>query len=253
MSIQTTQGSGVKNNNGGAVLNGGNVSSRLRNNTARTSATNTGNNQPKAHQFGKIQPSQLGTAVSITAITQSGSTGYVNIQKSSHGLSVGDQIVVYGCDVTGYNTVHTVTVVTDSSNVKTSVFYSADAVTPGSYKPFSGLFNAMTAGYYIGSFIGKNTAGTSITGMRLAGSQYGRHYSPQVATGDYRYNVTSFDVFTGTVTKGAYAGQSFAYIAPQGGGAVTSETRPSMSSPGRYTFRFGGALAKSGNYNSETT
>ena len=241
MAERTTKGSGTTNNNGGSVLHGGNVSAtRFANVTAI-------NNTFKRHNWGYPVPGpvggfkavQLGSAVTITAITQSGSTGYVNIEKSSHGLSLGDRIVVYGANVTGYNTVHTVTVVTDANNVKTDVFYSADTSTHGSYKAFSGNFNAMTAGSYMGMIIGKNTSGSSISGMRIPGGDAGARKALHYAVGNQRYNITSWNAVTGAATKGGSAGSTVTYINIGSGSSLTSESEPSRAVPGELVYSIG--------------
>lgn len=256
MATQTTQGSGVTNNVGGSLLHGGNVSSSLfRNLSARTSAVRPVTNWglPIPSPFAFVQASQLGSAVTIAGITQSGSTGYVNINKTTHGLSVGSLIVVYGANVTGYNTVHRVTVVTDADNVQTDVFYSANTSTHGSYKSFSGNFNTLAAGCYIATVIGKGTSGSSITRLRLNGADNAQREAIAMAVGNQRYNITSWNYVTGAATKGANAGDTVQYIKPQGGGALTEEPEPTRAAPGRVVFTSGKALPTSTSYSARTT
>lgn len=254
MATQTTQGSGVTNNDVGTILKGGNVAStRFANVTLINNVQKYFNNSaPYASNHTGIQAAQLGSAVAITAITQSGSTGFVNIQKSSHGFAVGDLLVVYGANVTGYNTVHRVTVVTDSSNIQTDVAYSANTSTHGNYKAFSGLFNTMVAGYYIAFVIGKDTAGSSISALRLPGAHTSYRTGIHRAVGNQRYNVTSWNAVTGAATKGANAGDTVTYINISSGAALAAETKPSRAVPGTAVFGIGTNIPTISDYNSQT-
>lgn len=255
MATQTTQGSGIENIAGGSVLHGGDVSStRFRNLSARNNSFKYYNwGLPHTGQFGGMQATQLGGAVAITAITQSGSTGYVNIEKSTHGLAVNDRIVVYSADVAGYNTVHRVTVVTDANNVQTDVLYSAATSSAhGSYKLFSGNFNTITAGSYIAQIIGKNTGGSSISALRITGADVAPKRPLATATGNNRYHITSWNHLTGAPTKGANAGDTLQYIKPQGGAALTEEPKPTRAAPGRVVFGIGTQIPTRDTYNAST-
>ncbi len=254
MSSQTTQGSGVTNNNGGSVLHGGDVnSSRFRNLTARNNSAKYYNwGLPSPSPFGGFQAAQLGNAVSITAITQRSSTGYVNIEKSSHGLALGANIVVYGADVAGYNTVHTVTEVVDSNNVKTNVFYSADTSTHGSYKPFAGNFNSILAGAYISQLIGKDTSGNSLANLRIPGAATAYRTGIFTGVGNNRYHITSWNAVTGAATKGGSAGGAFTYVNASTGSALASEPKPTRAAPGRVVFGIGTNVPTRDSYNTVT-
>lgn len=241
MATQTTKGSGIAKEDFGIILHGANVvSSRWTNSTLITNVKGFPNwGLPVPNPLSGLQPVKLGSAVSITAITQSGSTGYVNIQKSTHGLSVGDIIKVYGTDVAGYNVTHTVTEVTDANNVKTNVRYSADTSTHGSYKLLSGLFNAMTAGSYISYVVGKDTAGAAISGLKSPAGDTGTRRAIPAARGNQRYHITSWNYLTGAATKGGSAGSTVTYIQPSDGGALTQEAAPTRAIPGELTYSIG--------------
>lgn len=242
MSTTTISGSGIRNNRG-VILGGGNISG-----SAFSTLSITSNSTDAVNRFTQIYPSfktgiesiLKGDAVSITAISQSGSTGYVNIQKSSHGLSVGDLIVVYGADVDDYNTVHRVTVVTNSSNVQTDVFYtSAISSVHGSYKPFSGRFGKMTAGKYVGMVMCDEVAGNSSSILRITASDYHRvPFNP--ARGSHRYNITGWSYTTGAATKGASSGDQVLYhnIASNND-TLAYEPFPSMAVPGEFVYSAG--------------
>lgn len=241
MATQTTKGTGNVKKDSGSVLGGGNIGSSRWNNLSVINDTFKSYNWglPVAHPKSGIQPDQLGDAVAITGITQSDSTGFVNIQKSTHGLSVNDIIVVYGSDVAGYNTTHTVTVVTDANNVKTNVTYSADAVTPGSYKLLSGIFNGLTANCYIGMVIGKDTSGNAINSLRSPAADTAYRKAIAAANGNYRYNITSWDYVTGVATKGGSAGASVTYTNISSGSALATEPSPTRTVPGELTYSIG--------------
>lgn len=256
MSTTTTKGSGNTKNDGGTVLAGGNVGSTRFNNlstvTNVTAKLHRGN-KPYPFEFNGIESVILGTGVAITAITQSGSTGYVNIAKSTHGLSVGDLLAVYAADVAVYNTTHRVTVVTDANNIQTDVFYTTDTISAhGSYKPFSGDFNKMTKNRYIGTVIGAYVAGTATSIMRITGADSSFRYPIFTAKGNQRYNITGWDYVTGAATKGASAGATVQYIDPAGGGAVTSEPFPSRAVPGELVYTIGTNVPKTGDYSAKT-
>lgn len=256
MASTTTQGSGNRKNNGGSVLAGGNIS----NTTLWNNLTIRNNCIPALRTWGKPVSGfktgnvavQLGNAVSITAITQSGSTGYLNIEKSSHGLSVGDYIVVYGADVAAYNTPQRVVAVTDANNVKTDCLYTvAISSVHGSYKPFSGLFNALTKNCYVLPFVGKDTAGNVFTHLRNPGNNGGVYKFP-MANGNHRYNITSWNYVTGAATKGANAGDSFTYNNISSGSALTQEAQPTMAIPGELVYSLGTATPTMADYKART-
>lgn len=253
MATQTTQGSGVVNNNGGAVLHGGSTT-LLRNNTAIVSSYKSYNwGLPVPNPVGGFRSVQLGTGVAITDIKESGSTGYVQIHKASHGLALNDLLVVYAASVAGYNTVHRVTVVTDGDNVQTDVLYTADtSVTHGSYKPFSGLFNTMTERAYIGTIIGKDTTGTSIASLRLVAADSGStRRAIALAVSNYRYQITSWNAVTGAATKGANDGDAYTFIDPVSGSAAV-EAKPTRAVPGEFVYTIGTNVPTQANYSART-
>jgi hypothetical protein len=250
MATQTTKGSGNLKKDFSVVLAGGNIAStKITNNSLINNAAKYWNaGAPVPNPLSGIQPVQLGTAVSITAITQSGSTGYVNIQKSSHGLAVGDIIKVYGANVSGYNVTHTVTVVTDANNVKTNVRYSADTSTHGSYKPLSNLFNTMTERCYIIPFLGKNSSGVAIASLTSPCGWTTFRRSIAAGRGDTRLHVTDISAITGTVTYGASRGNTVTYIDPVTGSATTQEAAPTRAIPGEFTYSIGKAVPTMADY-----
>jgi len=241
MATQTTKGSGIAKKDFSVVLAGGNIASaKITNNSLITNATKFWNwGVPVPRPRSGLQPVQLGNAVTITAITQSGSTGFVNIQKSNHGLSVGDIIKVSGNNVTGYNVTHTVTAVTDANNVKTNVRYSADSSIQGTYKLLSNLFNTMTERCYIIPFLGKNSSGVPIASLTLpCGWTTYRRAIPS-GRGDTRMNITDISAITGTVTYGASRGNTVTYVDPVTGSALTQEASPTRAIPGEFVYTIG--------------
>lgn len=72
--------------------------------------------------------------IAITAITNSGG-GFTSIEKTGHGIVVGEWITVAGVTPSGYNKSHLVTAVTDSNNFVTSVAYISDSTVHGTYRP----------------------------------------------------------------------------------------------------------------------
>lgn len=190
-----------------------------------------------------------GNAVTlVTQTAQSSSTGYVLITKTSHGLAVGDLLVVYGQVPTTYNTVHRVTSVVSSSTVQTDVRYVADSTTAGSYKVFSGDFAKMTKGRYVGRIIGTHIAGSTTSLMRTPASDFFKFPIP-VAKGSRRYNITSWDYVTGAATKGANAGDLTKYhdIA-NNNDTLASEALPTRAVPGELQYMVTGNTATMADY-----
>lgn len=237
MASTTISGSGTRNNKG-TVFGGGNIAgSSFRALTQVTNAIDA------VSKFRGITPSfksgvesvLKGTAVTLVSqITDS--SGYCLITKTSHGLSLGDLIVVYGQVPTTYNTVHRVTSVVDANSVKTDVFYVADSTTAGYYKPFSGDFSKMTARRYIGTTIGTHVAGSASSLMRITSSDYFR--VPFNRAAGYRRNhVTSWSYTTGAATKGANAGDLIKlHDIANNVDTLTSEPFPTRSVPGELVY-----------------
>lgn len=224
----STKGSGNTNNDGGSIFGTNNTaSSRFANYSLVTNNTKHQNISTLPYQGYSVTQAVKGGAVTITAITQSGSTGYTNIQKSSHGLSVGSAIEVYGSNVAGYNRVHIVTVVTDSNNVQTNVKYSANTTTHGSYKLLSGNYGVLDK--FIAPYICDKLAGSTTSVARIPCNR-GQFRPVQISTGDRRWNITSWNYVTGAATKGANAGDLVGFIQTQGGGALTAEPMPNPRS-----------------------
>ncbi len=239
MATTTISGSGTRNDKG-TIFGAGNVGgSKFRTLSQTANVTNISG-------FRFVQPSfktgiesvLKGTAVAmVTAIQQSSSTGFVKLTKTSHGLSVGDLVVVYGSDVAAYNTVHRVTVVTSSSVVQTDVFYTSDTQSVhGSYKPFSGNFAKMTSGRYIGTVVGTHIAGSATSLMRITASEFFRVPVP-VSRGNHRYNITGWNYVTGAATKGANAGDAIDFhdIAANND-SLGTEGFPSKAVPGEFVY-----------------
>jgi len=116
----------------------------------------------------------LATGVAASSVATNG--GFCKFTKNTHGLVVGDVVVVYGATAHSLNTVHTVTA-KDANTFTTDVVYEASA-TAGTYqkKDTSYTFATMTAGRYVMRRGGANTewlAGVASTTLRSAGSEYG--------------------------------------------------------------------------------
>ena len=247
----TTVKAGTKNViNSGVVLHGGSIASSMSNLALMDVSLGNHNTLTVASPHNGMGYSQVGAATAITAITQSGSTGFVNIQKATHGLTVGDVLMVYGASVSGYNTTHTVTVVTDANNVKTNVTYTADtSVTHGSYKKGAGTYNVMAEGKYIARFISGGTlAGIANNALVFTSAQkIRRHIDGSNST--YRYDITSWDYVTGRATKGANAGAAYSFVDPVGGGTANdSAIIPTMAIPGEFTYLVTGQVPTNVDY-----
>lgn len=236
MATTTISGSTIRNAR--ATIYGGGNSSNNKINPLTTDSIDINRNilAVAAPRTG-VESVLKGSAVTITSITDSG--GYCLVTKSSHGFSVGQKIVVYGTDVTGYNTTHNVTAVPSSSTFKTDVVYTADTTTHGSYKPFSGDFQVMTKGRYIGKVIGQYVAGSASSIMRSPSADYNRvPYNP--ARGNRRYHITSWNYATGAATKGANAGDLVKYRDITGNNDnLAFEAFPTRAVPGELTYNVG--------------
>lgn len=250
MATTTTKGSGNTNNNGGRILAGGNIAgNRFTNYSLVTNNSGVDRVNTVPVPGAEVTQTVKGSAVTIAAITQSASTGFVNIEKTSHGLSVGSKIEVYGADVDGYNRVHIVTTVTNANNVKTNVPYSSDTSTHGSYKLLSG--NYATVNDFITRYVCDSLAGSASSVVRML-SNSAPTRAMHMARGSRRYNITAWNAVTGEATKGASAGALNSYVDPVGGGAVTQETIPTRAVPGEFVYRDGGKLPEQDDYNART-
>lgn len=249
MATQTTLGSTVRNN-GGTILNAGNVAgdtvtgiTQIANNTAKVSTVG----RPQAHVEGIFK----GNAVSITSITQSSSTGFCLITKSSHGLALGDILAVYGTDIAGYNVTHVVTVVVNANTVQTSVRYSSNTATHGNYKVIARNFNKMVANEYIGTVIGAKIAGTATNVMRITGADAG--YVPIPTYRGYRrYNITSWNNLTGAATKGGSAGALVQLHDIANNTDIAYEPLPTRAVPGELVYRDGSPTPELDDYSVKT-
>lgn len=252
MAVQVTpynkiiSGNPVKKNNG-TILGAG------------TTTTNNLDGQRKFTNFSLIQnnnnPSRLqgaiiakhaygttfilwGTGVAISSLTQSSSTGFCKITKSSHGLTVGTQIQVSGTSVKNYNVLHTVTSVIDANNVQTDIAYTSNAGTPGSYYPINGTYGKVTRNRYTASLIGKYTAGVS--NLFLVGMSNAQMKAYNESRGDYGVQITGYDYFTGTVTKGANWGvQNKFHDIANNNQDLAFEPHPTLAIPGFLIFKTG--------------
>lgn len=244
MATTTISGSTIRNNGGVAV----GVTTSTSTLSALTLRNTAGNHnligtESKAFPYNGVEYSLRGSAVAITGITQYLSTGKCKIQKSSHGKSVGDKVIVTGADVAGYNRVHTVTVVVDANNFATDVNYSAATSTHGNYYAVSGNFNKMTAGKYVARIICTEIAGISNSLLKSGASGSGGTPYFAVARGNRRYNITSVNVLTGAVTKGANAGDAFTYHDIAGNTTLAKEAFRTRAIPGRITYQVKGTTA----------
>lgn len=190
--------------------------------------------------LGGNQSVYVGSAQTIGGITQNSSTGFCKITKTSHGLTVGTLIKVYGADVSRYNTVHKVTVVVDANNVQTNVPYSSNTSTHGSYRTLSGDLAKLTAGRYIAPFMTTHVAGSTTYGSVIRIPQrLSRPKSYAVARGDYRYNITGWSYTTGAATKGGSAGTLNQYWDIAGNTTIGFEPYPTRAIPGEFIIGIG--------------
>lgn len=190
------------------------------------------------------------TGISITSITQSGSTGYVNIAKTSHGLTVGTPIQINGTSVNNYNVIHRVTVVTDSSNFQTDCRYTSNAGTPGTYSVMTAnsFFNRMAKKRWIATIVGNQVAGLASTVLVLTGNSNVTSYN--ASNGTYGTSITGFDYFSGVKTTGATWGvlNKFHDIQNNNENLVT-EPHPTLAIPGILVFKSGALIPQQKNYN----
>lgn len=251
MATTTTKGTGVANNNGGRILGGGNVAgTRFTNYSLVTNNSGADSISTFPTVGSAVTQVVKGGGVAITAITQSGSTGYTNIQKSTHGLSVGSKIEVYGTDINSYNRVHIVTVVTDANNVKTNVKYTSNTATHGNYKLLSGTF-ASTLNDFISVYIADSLAGTASSLARIPANR-GQTQSIAIGRGDYRVDLSGFNMITGLPTYGANRGVKFTYVDPNGGGALANEALPTRAIPGEFVTLVTGEIPTYNDYKPRT-
>lgn len=251
MATTTTKGSGAVDNDGGTIFGANNIAgdrfsqySLITNNTRKVDASSL------AFPGYSVTQAVKGGAVTITAITQSGSTGYINIEKSSHGLAVGDKLEVYGTNVTGYNRVHVVTVVTDSGNVKTNVKYSANTTTHGSYKLLSGTYGVLAD--FISVYVCSSLAGTATSRVRIPAN--GGVFRPvHISNGSRMYGISSWNAVTGAATFNGNRGSLNSFVKISDGTSLTAETMPNPRSvPGELTYTDGSSLPVNGTYNLRT-
>lgn len=235
----TIKGSG-KNNNHGTILNGGSVvGTKFAAQTLAASMVQRFNVNARVYASANNGASYILNAAggSITsAITQSGTTGFVNVNINSHGLSLGSIIIVAGTDIQRYNQIHVVTVVTDSNNVQTDVYFTSAASTAGTYKTVTGNFGTMTKNQYVGTIICSQVAGQANTILRSPSAEYFRvAYNP--ARGSQRYGITSWDYVTGKPTFNANRGANLYYHDIAGNNDnLQQEPFPTKAIPGHLVY-----------------
>lgn len=222
---------------GMVVMGGGNVGSNITNLSMANTSTVTDNTLGQSNTISVVK----GNAVTTTSILQSSTTGYVKITKSSHGLTVGQRIMVYGSNISGYNRIHTVTVVLSSSTVQTDIAYTADTTTHGFYRTISSNVANMTDGTYVGQMV--HSSLMSPGADRARASSY-------PARGNNRYDVTYWNAVTGAAVRGTNAGATFTYKDMEGN-ALAVEPMPTKSVPGEFVYKIG-ATPTMGDYNPTT-
>lgn len=242
MATTTISGSVIRNNSGTVFGGGAIANGKFRTLSQTANATGTVNKFTGIYPSWKtgVESILKSTGTAISGITQSASTGYVNIAATSHGLNVGDVVVVYGANVTQYNTVHRVTVRTDANNVQTDVRYTSNTSTHGSFKTFVGTFAKMGVRQFVGTIIGNTVAGIASSVLRIPGAHFIRFpYNP--ARGNRRYDITSWSYTTGAATKGANAGVQVLYHDIAGNNDnLAYEPFPTRAVPGELTYNAGG-------------
>lgn len=257
MSTQTILGSGAVNNNHGTIKGVGSV-------TNPNFGTTLLSTQAAGNKAGKAGPYQCaangveallyGNGVAITSILQSGTTGFCKITKASHGLIVGQHIVVSGSDDVNYNTIHTVTVVLTANTVQTDIAYDVDSTsTPGVYKLFSGNFATMTKRGFIGMVIGNQIAGVPSTLQQSPSAEFNRQ-SYGVSTGSYMLGISDWSYITGKPTYNANRGvlNKFHNISGNNDN-LASEAIPTRAVPGRLVYFYSAQdLATAANYKPKT-
>lgn len=244
MATTTIYGSTVRNN-GGVALGVTSSTSTITSLTLRSTAngSNLTESSPKMFAYNGVESILRGSAVAITSITQHSSSGKAKIQKSSHGKVVGDKVMVGGADVAAYNRVHTVTLVVDANNFKTDVNYSSDTSTHGSYYAVSGNFSKVTPNKYVARIVCSEIAGISNSLLKSGASGGGGTPYFAVARGNRRYNITSVNALTGSVTKGANAGDLFTYHDIQNNTTLAKESFRTRAIPGRICYQVKGTTA----------
>jgi hypothetical protein len=258
----TISGTLLNKINGGTIMNAGNTSKlNISNYIKFKNLSQLINNlNPEKLQGLQVATNVHGlgfiltaTGVAITSITQSSSTGYVNIAKTSHGLTVGTVIQVNGTSINNYNVIHRVTVVTDANNVQTDIRYTSNAGTPGTYSKMTtnSTFNKLTKNKYIGTLIGNTVAGLSSTILVLIGNAGVQSYN--ASNGTYGKAIATFDYFTGAKTVGATWGvlNKFHNISANNQLLVT-EPHPSKAVPGRLVFKSYALIPTAKSYNPRT-
>lgn len=125
---------------------------------------------------------------------------------------------------------------TDSGNLGTIKALSA------------GVFGKMEEGYYITRGYMSRLAQTNSTILRSPGSETASRKPYNPARGSQRLHITSWDYVTGVATKGGNAGDTFTYVNPVGGGAVTQEAFPTMAVPGELCYMVTGITPTQADY-----
>lgn len=252
--------SGPPDNDGGTILHAGTIASgRFLNLSQLTNvaAQLVYGSDPKGNEYNGVQGVQKSATSTIINITQHLSTGLVNIESTSHGLTVGQMIFVEGTVPTNYNVTHRVIAVVDSSHVQTSVIFTVNDTTEGDYRELSGSFSTMVQGRFIGRYTsGGFVANVANDVMRSPASNYHRNHN-HPTNSHRRLDEESWDYVTGAVTKGSDAGAEVVYIDPliSGGAddAVDSAAHPTYAVPGELVYMSGSLIPTQDDYKPRTS
>jgi hypothetical protein len=234
-------GSGSTRNNSGTIATGSNVTftgSRFTQLTSLQSQANTvsdAGNPSFIGSNGLRLPLQAAAAVVTTSIANA--SGFVRINKSSHGLANGNLVEVYGTNVAAYNTVHRITDA-QSGYFITNIPYIGAASTAGSYVLLKGTVNVSDPTNFIAYVIGRKIAGIASTLMySAANATQGQGLA--YANGNYRSNITDWSFITGRATYGGSRGVLFGYNNADTGSPLAAEAQPSRAVPGKLVYKVG--------------
>ena len=124
----------------------------------------------------------------------------------------------------------------------------------GTLKAVSGgNFSHQTAGEYTGMIIGTKIAGVTNNVLKSPASDKGSRKALHYGRGNNRYDVTTYNYFTGAATKGGNAGVAFTYWDPVAGTAIAVEPKPTSSIPGELTYMVNGVTPTQDDYKAKNT
>lgn len=212
------------------IMGGGNTSE---NNTVALGGVDV-NTGVSLTQEGILQSVFKNAAVTITSVADS--SGFCVFTKSSHGLSVGQYLMISGATAPSLNTVHKITA-KDGNTFTTNVAYTASA-TAGVYRTQNGNMGVVAEGKYAGWQLTDELAGISSTAFDNTGGDAADRSNHKLESAR-RLNITSIDYNTGVATLGANAGASYDYHKGLNETPIDQAASPTRAVPGELVIMTG--------------